>query len=233
MGPGIGEKESWHKQSLPDRIKLPGTTDEAGYGKKTSGIENSHNGIVGGYLTRVHKYIGPAWYQREIEISQSWQGQEVELLLERVLWESKVWIDNRFCDAQDSLGTPHLHRLGRLTPGKHRLTVRVNNAKIHPVGDIGHCYTEHTQTIWNGIVGRIELRVRGPLSIQRHRIFPSNDGTVRIDLTLQNELFDRISGTVTARILEKSSGNVAGTGEVALQIPQRLSSDQGVFPASV
>jgi len=204
---------------LPNRIKLPGTTDEAGYGEKTSGIE-------GGYLSRVHKYIGPAWYQREIQIPPSWQDQEVELLLERVLWESKVWIDDRFCDSQDSLGTPHLHRLGRLTLGKHRLTVRVNNAMIHPIGDKGHCYTEETQTIWNGIVGRVEVRAHGPLWIGRQRIFPNNDGTVRIDLTLHSELSDPVSGTVTASILEKDSGRVVGTGEATLQIPQRLHPDQ-------
>ena len=227
----IGEKESWHNQVLSDQITLPSTTDEAGYGGKTNGIES-------GYLSRVHMYIGPAWYQREIEIPQSWQDQKVELLLERVLWESKVWIDDRFCDSQDSLGTPHLHRLGQLTPGKHRLTVRVNNAMIHPIGDKGHCYTEHTQTIWNGIVGRVELRAHGPLWIQRLRIFPSNDGTVRIDLTLHNELFHPVSGTITAKILEKSSGRVVATGEVALQIPRGLRPDHThiiytTFPAQI
>jgi hypothetical protein len=167
----LGVRAEWFSKSLPNRIHLPGTTDLAGYGEKTEGIE-------GGYLSRRFKYVGPAWYQRDLEIPPSWAGREVELLLERVLWQSTVFIDGeRRGSALDSLGTPHLHRLGKLTPGRHRLTIRVDNRMIHPLGDKGHCYTEHTQTIWNGIVGRVELRARGPVCLSQVRIFP--DATAR------------------------------------------------------
>ena len=80
-------------------IQLPGTLDEAGYGTSTVGSDY-------GILTRRHKYIGPAWYTREFVIPHNWQGKEITLYLERVLWESKVWIDGRFIDTQEGI-TPH------------------------------------------------------------------------------------------------------------------------------
>lgn len=132
-------------------ISLPGTLDEAGYGTPTHGSDY-------GILTRKRKYTGPAWYTRRIEIPSQWEGQEVELFLERVMWESEVWIDGIRADTREGLGTPHVHNLGRLSPGTHRLVVRVNNDMIRNIGDKGHSYGEYTQIIWNGILGKIELR---------------------------------------------------------------------------
>ena len=97
----IGEKHNYFNSghtTMP--IQLPGTLDEAGYGTRTVGSDY-------GILTRRHKYIGPAWYTREFVIPHNWQGKEITLYLERVLWESKVWIDGRFIDTQEGLGTPH------------------------------------------------------------------------------------------------------------------------------
>ncbi|MFO1531471.1 MAG: beta-galactosidase, partial [Kiritimatiellia bacterium] len=90
--------------ALPDTIILPTTTDLAGFG----GPEPDPDP---GFLSRVHKYVGAAWYQREVIIPDPWSGLETELLLERVLWQSRVWIDGREVGAQDSLGTPHIHAL--------------------------------------------------------------------------------------------------------------------------
>lgn len=166
LDPGdVGRKEAWHNSVLPDAIRLPGTTDEAGVGERTIGSAQ-------GMLTRVTRYVGPAWYQRYIDVPAVWKDSEIELFLERVLWESRVWIDGRDAGVEDSLGTPHVHALGRLTPGRHSLTIRIDNAMIHPIGDRGHLYTEHTQTIWNGIVGRIEARPRAAVRLGLVRIFP-------------------------------------------------------------
>ena len=109
-----GLVESWPSLTgaLPKMNKLPGTTDEAGFGTPTTNAET-------GVLTRVVKYHGPAWYQREIAVPESWKNRDVELFLERVIWESRVWIDGKPGDAQESLNTPHLHKLGRLAPGWH------------------------------------------------------------------------------------------------------------------
>lgn len=175
-----GLSAGWATQPLPDRIHLPTTTDLAGFGAP----EPDPNP---GFLSREHKFIGAAWYQREIVIPDAWRGRDVELFIERVLWESRAWVDGRECGAQDSLGTPHVHPLGKLSPGRHTLTLRIDNRMIHPIGDRGHCYTDFTQTIWNGAVGRIELRARDAVALGRVRVFPNAArGQVEAEVTVVN-----------------------------------------------
>ena len=94
------------------------------------------------------------------------------MFLERVLWESVVLIDGKELSRKDALGTPHYHNLGVLSPGKHELTVIVNNEMIHNIGDKGHAYGEYTQSIWNGIVGRLELRAFDPTRIASLKVYP-------------------------------------------------------------
>ena len=57
---GIKKDGNW----LP--ISLPGSLTEAKIGKKTSGSDF-------GVLTQTYKYLGVAWYQKEIEIPKSWK----------------------------------------------------------------------------------------------------------------------------------------------------------------
>src|SRR3989304_5815011 len=57
----VGHAEKWFEQELTDRIKLPGSTDEAGYGTETTGPAN-------GSLSRPFIYEGPAWYQTEFAL---------------------------------------------------------------------------------------------------------------------------------------------------------------------
>ena len=138
-------------------IKLPGTLDEAGLGEPVTKPDY-------GCLSRRFRFIGQAWYRREITVPKEWEGQELELFLERVLWASDAWIDGQPLGGRcDSLATPHLHKLGKLAPGKHTLTVRVDNTMIHRIGDKGHAYGDHMQTIWNGMLGKLELRPANPL----------------------------------------------------------------------
>ena len=209
----VGEQERWQNTYLPDPIKLPGTTDEAGYGTKTTGSDP-------GFLTRVHKYYGPAWYQRDIEIPAPWKDKEVELLLERVLWESKVWVNDRPAGRHDSLNTPHVFQLGRLPPGKHRLTVRISNLMIHPISTWGHCFTEQTQTIWNGIVGRIELRARDPLRLGLVRTFPkAEERKLDVEVSLLNGAGASRQGTLTYVLRDQPSGKVFAQNESSFSIP--------------
>ena len=206
----LGEQEQWAGSSFNGTIQLPGTTDEAQMGEKTSGSDY-------GILTRAYKYIGPAWYQREIVIPKNLRNKNIELFLERVLWESKVWIDGKQCDTQDGLGVPHRHQLGKLSPGKHTLTVRVNNDMIHNIGDKGHTYSEYTQSIWNGIVGKIELRAAETVHIDRLKTWPDVDkNELTITFDTENEgketkvnyhfqLTDLSSGEVVLDTKEKAT----------------------------
>ena len=57
------------------------------------------------------------------------------LHLERPHWETRVWLDGKLLGSNDSLSTPHEYDLGTaLEPGKHRLTIRVDNRLVVDVG---------------------------------------------------------------------------------------------------
>src|SRR3954466_7531515 len=107
-------------RELDDQIDLPGSVDEA---KK---VDNSDQPNVN-RLYRPHLFIGVAWYQRDIDIPAAWQDRQVKLLLERCHWVTQAWVDDRAAGTRDSLCVPHEYELGQLSPGKHRLTIRVDN----------------------------------------------------------------------------------------------------------
>jgi hypothetical protein len=194
---GSGLTSQWQELSFNHSIRIPGTTDEARLGTKT-------RGAAYGNLSRVYKFIGPAWYQRNIKIPASWGEQPVTLFLERVLWESRVWIDERPVGSRDALGTPHIYNLGLLEPGQHTLTIRINNEMIHNIGDKGHAYSESMQSIWNGMVGRIELQAKPQPSVSHSRILcePGSD-RLSVDLIYVEPLNQSI--TIRASIF-KSTG---------------------------
>lgn len=171
----VGVSEKWFDRSFADKIRLPGTTDEAGYGvPNTLSPSISKPQIL--HLTRKNSYVGPAWYSREIRIPSDWKGKNVELKLERVIWQTKVWIDgNPVAGSCESLISPHRYDLtDYLTPGKHKLTVRVDNRKQHDisVNHMAHAYTDETQIIWNGIIGEISLTAKEALSIEDLQVYP-------------------------------------------------------------
>jgi hypothetical protein len=175
------EFDAWFRTRLPAEIALPGTTDEAGVGQKTTGFELGH-------LTRTFRFEGYAWYQRDIEIPAAWRGRRITLFLERAHWATTVWLDEVEIGTQNSLSTPHLHDLSAAaTPGRHQLTIRVDNRYLFDVGRDAHSVTDHTQTNWNGIVGRIELRATDPVWIDAVRLFPDvARGAVRAEVTIRN-----------------------------------------------
>jgi beta-galactosidase len=218
----VGEKENWSTKILTDKISLPGTTDEAHYGTKTVGSDY-------GILTRAYKYVGPAWYQREFVVNKADANKEFELYLDRVLWESKVWVDGRYCDLQDGLGVPHVHRLGKLASGKHILTLRINNDLIHNIGDKGHAYSEYMQSIWNGAVGRIELRALEAIHVSSIKTWPNVDkNELRVSISVENsgksantnfryKLIDLASGE-TVLTEEKTNACPIGKSDVSINL---------------
>ena len=169
----IGLSENWMAADMcfDESITLPGTTDEAGLGTPlTMKPDSSKEGLA--RLHRKNSFIGPAWYRRSIEIPPEWQGRRVTLELERVLWESQGWLDGREIGKQNSLSAPHVFEFSDAAiPGRHELVIRVDNSQIFDIGR-SHAYVEDTQSIWNGIVGKIELHSTSPVWIDSVRIEP-------------------------------------------------------------
>ena len=90
------------------------------------------------------------------------EGKPLELTLERVLWQSSVWIDGeRLEGAEESLTTPHRYLIPEgLAAGTHEIMLRIDNRKRYDISwrDLAHSYTNDTQTIWNGVLGDMTLR---------------------------------------------------------------------------
>ena len=122
-----------------------------------------------------------------LEIPAAWQGRPVTLRIERAMWQTDVWVDGRRMNSSDSLVAEHRHELGPLSPGRHRLTIRVDNRMIHNLSTITHAYGPETQSRWNGLIGAITLEAANPVSIRSLAAFPAADRrSVRVVLQLAN-----------------------------------------------
>lgn len=165
---GAGISEKWYTQTLSDLVILPGTLDE-----NAKGIPNKNRQETM-RLSRELMYAGMAWYQKEVTIPDNWNGQYISLIMERTK-PSTVWIDTVKAGSCQNLLTPHNYDLTKLlTPGNHIITVLVNNSNnAVPRGITGsHAWTEHTQSNWNGIIGRFCLEAKNPAHIENIKIYP-------------------------------------------------------------
>jgi hypothetical protein len=181
-----GQTEAWYKKKdFTDTIRLPGSLQEQGYGDKPSAktvwkTGDNYKNLLDTprfseyihaedykspfWLTPNRHYVGAAWYQRRICVPRDWQGKRITLTLERPHWETTVWIDQSRIGTQDGLGIAHIYDLtSTIKPGQtQRLTIRIDNRIIVPVGDNAHSVSDQTQSSWNGIAGQINLDA-GPL----------------------------------------------------------------------
>jgi hypothetical protein len=200
--------------TIEGSIDLPASLAEKGYGFKTTGSDF-------GILTPEYKYVGKASYSRTIEIPENWANKEIEIFLERVLWESRIFIDGKELSKADALGTPHVHRVGELSPGKHKLLVQVDNEMIHNIGDKGHAYSDYTQSIWNGIVGRMEMRAIENTSIEKVNIYPDvTKGQLEIKFLANAK--NNLDATVLFRIESLETGETVLSGKKDFKLSKNL-----------
>ncbi len=186
----VGIAEKWHTRQLSDAVQLPGTTDTNQKGKKLEDRPTDR-------LVRVWSWIGPAWYQREVTIPEAWAEKRITLFFERTK-NSRVWVDGVFVGGGDSLSAPHEFDVTKvMRPGARTITVLIDNARLPPVGP-AHQVDERTQTNWNGIVGRMELRATDPVWIQDVRVYPVvSNRTARVRVVLGNNTGLPAGGNLT------------------------------------
>jgi Glycosyl hydrolases family 2, sugar binding domain/Glycosyl hydrolases family 2, TIM barrel domain/Glycosyl hydrolases family 2 len=225
-------QEQWFERSLPDKIRLPGLLPAQDIGDNVA-VETKWTGDIVDkswftapeyaeyrkpgnlkvpfWLQPEKHYVGVAWYQRDIEIPPDWRGKRVVLTLERPHWETRVWVDGRQAGSNNSLSTPHEYDLGTaLAPGKHRLTIRVDNGLVVDVGVNSHCVTDHTQGNWNGIVGDISLRATGPVWIEDVQVYPNlATRKVRIVVKLGNRSERAGTGNLLVSVSSQSQAGKA------------------------
>lgn len=217
-----GLEQGWQHAQFDDTVRLPGSLDENKKGVPNDEASRSH-------LSRLYHYVGPAWYQRDIDIPPAWADKPLEVFLERCHWETRLWVDDEAMGVQDSLCTPHVYALGVLTPGKHRITLRVNNSVKYDVGLRAHSITEHTQTNWNGVVGRMELRALNPVRIASIQVFPNGaQRTAAIKVSVINSLHRSVSCRVRAAALgaqQEADLVIAASGEGEATATMELEAD--------
>lgn len=187
-----GVSENWFNQQLKGSIVLPGVLQSQNYGDEISTktpwvlslydrfwfLREDYKNYTKPGDTKVpflsqppRHYLGAAWYQREIEIPADWNGKRVVLFLERPHWGSTVWIDGKNVGYDRSLVAPHEYDLGSLAPGKHRISIRVDNRMLLPYRPDAHSVSDSLGMSWNGIVGKIELRARSAVWIDDVQVF--------------------------------------------------------------
>jgi hypothetical protein len=190
-----GVAETWFQETLPEVVALPGSLSERGFGDQVTMETPWTGGIVDRawfespryakyrqagqvkvpfWLQPEKYYTGAAWYQREVTIPGNWRDKRITLSLERPHWSTTLWVDQNQVGTQDSLSTPHVYDVTRvLPPGKHVLTVRVDNRLHVGVGINAHSVTDHTQSNWNGLIGDLKLQCSDRVWIDDVQVFPN------------------------------------------------------------
>lgn len=180
---GVGMAQDWAATRLGDTIVLPGSVDEAQKTPLTTTTTMA-------YLSRRHPFVGKAWYQRTIAIAPEQAELFHWLFLERPHGQVDLFLDGIKVARDESLSTPNRFFLGKLAAGEHVLTMQIDNGRFEAVGDahlprnpdVAHSKSDHTQTNWNGVVGRIELQSEAG-GISRLAVFaPSPQIRVELDL---------------------------------------------------
>ena len=189
-----GVDKEWYKTSFAESVQLPGSMAENGKGYEVTVntdwtgdiVDRSYfddiryqtyrqpgNIKIPFWLKPVKYYKGPAWYQKEVEVPEGWSEKKIVLSLERCHWESTVYVNDSKAGSQNSLSTPHEYDLtGMLVPGKNRITIRIDNRVIIPIGVNSHSISDHTQSNWNGITGEINLTATAKVFIDEIKVFP-------------------------------------------------------------
>jgi hypothetical protein len=230
-----GIREGWFNRKLAETVSLPGSMAENGKGdevtvstpwtgeivdrsyftdKKYEKYRKPGNIKIPFWLKPVKYYKGPAWYSRIVDVPQVLSGKRVLVELERCHWQSTLFVNGKEAGTENSLSTPHIYDITSLVvQGSNRLSIRIDNRMIVPVGINSHSVTDHTQTNWNGITGRMELRIESASAISDVRIFPSlKDKRANLRISVSNHNTDIIPGVLECEAVlsdGKKSGHVA------------------------
>ncbi len=224
---GIGQK--WYCQELSDSIQISGTLQAQGYGSeintKTPLIDGLHDrlwflreetrcfaedgAVRVPFLAQPKRhYLGAAWYQRDIEIPEEWEGMQLTLFMELVRWKSTVWMDDVCMGSFTSLCVPHRYRIGSLPAGSHRLTVRVDNRMIYPYRPDAHGVSDSVGHSWNGIAGKVELTAQNMITIEKAAVYPDyRSKSARVKISLVN-----MGEEVRGRLVIHKTINCLGIG---------------------
>jgi hypothetical protein len=124
-----------------------------------------------------------------------------------------IWIDQEFVGESWLLCSPQEYDLTeKLAPGKHTITLRINNdRRLTPYGNV-HIYSDDTQTNWNGIIGNLFLEASCKTYIKNVQVRPDfskkilnvrinvNNAPESVKLTTKLALVKKL-GTLQVKVL--------------------------------
>ena len=205
-----GIENKWFNESAIETVKLPGSMAENEKGdevtvktdwtgeivdrsyftdKKYEKYRQPGNIKIPFWLKPVKYYKGVAWYQKEVDIPAGWNGKRIVICLERPHWESTVYINGKSAGTENSLAVAHQYDItDLLVPGRNRISIRIDNRVVVPVGINSHSITDHTQSNWNGIAGEISLNATSKVYVSRIKVYPDIAGKkAKIIVTVSNK----------------------------------------------
>ena len=221
----VGVRQEWFNRPLSNRIRLPGILQWQGDSTFNYGnpiridtpwvlslydhywyLRDEYKAYTQAGKVKVpflsqppNHYLGAACYQRDLFIPPNFAGRRMVLRLERPHWETTVWVDAKLIRSQQSLVAPHLYDLSTVSPGRHRLTIRVDNRMIMPYRPDAHSVSDSLGASWNGIVGQIQLDETGRVWIDDAQVFPNlKERKLRIKVHVGNVTGRSGQGTLTA-----------------------------------
>ena len=205
-------------------ILLPGTTDGAGIGTPNA-LEPELTKPQLLHLTRKHVYIGAAWYRRTVDVPAEMANRPLTLTLERIIWQSRLWIDGvKHPAEEESLTTEHRYFLPKgLSEGKHEILICIDNRKRYDISvrELAHAYTEDTQVKWNGILGKMELKAESSIKVHRVDAYPDvKNKQVKVVTSLV-----RLDNAVTDVFLETQIQEPDGSQVVLAELPVSFDKD--------
>lgn len=204
-----------------DKITLPGTLCDAGLGTPCA-LKPEMEKEIFLNLKRKFDYVGPAWYTREVFVPREWQDKDIFLSLERVIWNSQVWVnDTKVEGFNESLTTPHSFDLSKhLIAGQNnRITVRIDNRRQHDISvrDLAHAYTNDTQTMWNGMLGKIALTAKDKVRIDEVKLTPDVDSrSVKVTVKTATGSDSALKGMLSFAVKDPK-GNSLAVKEVPIE----------------
>lgn len=184
----IGITEEFYIRRLENgNFTLPGDACSNKVGKKFEPCSEMTRETVRA-LRPAYEYIAPLWLQRDFVLPEDFEGKHISLFLERVNIASDLWIDGEKIDRRIiELSTPHIYNLsGRIKSGEHTLTLRIDNRDLLNIDGMASGYSVDTQSIWNGIIGKIELRCEEIFHISNAQVFPQKK-SIRVRLTANSD----------------------------------------------
>lgn len=175
MNTGISEK-FYERKLKNENFILPGSACENAVGEKQEKFTELTEQTVR-CLRQRYSYTGALWLQREFELPEGFENKNLTLFFERINMASDLWIDGIKIGRQIiELSTPHIYGVtGKLTPGIHTITIRLDNSDLINADGMSSGYSDDTQSIWIGIIGKIELRCEDIFRISNIQLFPSKN----------------------------------------------------------